>query len=81
MIAMPGRIDDDWLTTAAHAVADSVTEEEMAAGMIYPRIARLPGVLTSVAAAIVGHAQGIDRSEALDRVRQSAWEPVYPDFD
>jgi malate dehydrogenase (oxaloacetate-decarboxylating) len=81
MIAMPGRIDDDWLTTAAHAVADSVTEEEMAAGMIYPRIARLPGVLTNVAAAIVGHAQGIDRSEALDRVRQSAWEPVYPDFD
>jgi len=81
LVAKPARIDDAWLTRAASAVAEAVTDEEIAQGLLYPSIPRLPAVIEQVAAALVSEATGEGREQALARVRDAAWEPVYPAFE
>jgi len=81
LVAKPSRIDDAWLTRAAFAVAEAVTDEEIAQGLLYPAIPRLPAVIERTAAALVSEATGEDGEAALARVREAAWEPVYPAFD
>jgi len=81
LIAEPRRIDDSWLTRAAFAVADAVEEAEIAQGMLYPAIQRLPSVIQQAAAALVAEHMDLDAEAALAKVRGAAWEPVYPDFE
>jgi len=75
------QIGDDWLTAAAWAVADSVTDEERQSGLLYPDIARLPAVLTRVATALVARVKGISPEAAREEVTRAEWQPVYPDFE
>jgi len=81
LVAKPARIDDTWLTRAAFAVAESVSDEETAQGLLYPAIPRLPAVIEQAAAALVSEATGENREQALARVRDAAWAPEYPDFE
>lgn len=80
LIAQPERIDDSWLTQAASAVAEAVTEAETAEDMLFPSIARLPAVIRQATAALLAEAEDLTAAQALARVREAEWEPVYPDF-
>lgn len=68
------------LYAAARAVADSLSEAELAADLIYPRIERLPEVARAVAAAVAqagARVTGIDAAGALEKLY---WEPAYPEI-
>jgi len=81
LITKARRIDDEWLTAAAEAVANAVMHPEAQAGLIYPDIARLPEVLSEVAAALVAHATGVPLDQARNEATRAAWQPVYPDVE
>lgn len=81
LVTKSRRIDHTWLTAAAAAVANTVTPQEASSGLIYPDIARLPEVLSEVAAALVTHATGVPVDQARNEVARAAWQPVYPDFE
>jgi malate dehydrogenase (oxaloacetate-decarboxylating) len=81
LVTKSRRIDHTWLTAAAEAVADTVTQPETRSGLIYPDIARLPEVLSEVAAALVVHATGMPVDQARNEVARAAWHPVYPEFE
>jgi len=81
LVTKSRRIDHAWLTAAAEAVAKTVTQQEANSGLIYPDIARLPEVLSEVAAALVAHATGLPIDQARNEVARAAWQPVYPDFE
>ncbi|MBS1200483.1 MAG: hypothetical protein H6R27_1161, partial [Proteobacteria bacterium] len=66
---------------AAEAVANAVMHPEAQAGLIYPDIARLPEVLSEVAAALVAHATGVPLDQARNEATRAAWQPVYPDVE
>ena len=68
------------LRAATRAVADQVTTEDLASGLIYPPIERLPTVTSAVARAVAGAAasrSAADPDQALDAL---AWIPEYPEI-
>lgn len=80
VILRPKRIDDDWMATASHAAAESVTDEEIRQGLLYPAISRLPEVVAHITAALVDRVEKQGMAAALERVKLAAWEPIYPEF-
>jgi malate dehydrogenase (oxaloacetate-decarboxylating) len=80
-------VSDQMLAAAAQAVASAVTEQELAAGLLYPRIARLPEVSRRVAAAVIRAALA-ERNPAVKLadadidalIAASTWTPAYPDY-
>ena len=77
------RIDDSMFLAAAVALAQSVTDAELAAGLLYPPVARLSDVSRAVATAVLEDAgrrgvwqptAGRRIADALDAV---TWRPVY----
>lgn len=65
---------------AARALATAVSESELAEGLIYPRIERLPDVAQSVAAEVAkigARTTGVDAQAELQKLR---WEPAYPEI-
>jgi malate dehydrogenase (oxaloacetate-decarboxylating)(NADP+) len=76
-------VTDEMLFSAAQALADCVTPEDIAAGQVFPRVAKIRQVSVSVAAAVARTAMyhGIarrmpppDLEAFLDR---TMWRPVY----
>ena len=71
------------VTKAAQACANSVTDEELNKGMLYPDVNRLREVSLNVAVATANQAieEGLSNTpkEGLEeRGHQSAWQPAYP---
>lgn len=78
-------ISDDMITVTAQALADTVTAEELSAGMLYPDVERLRDVTTRVATRALQAArdEGITRAELPDDLAEfvaaQMWLPDYPD--
>jgi malic enzyme len=72
LATVPERAFLDAATTLAGAVAD----DELAAGLLYPPISRLRQVSRDVAVAVL-RGEGLAGSDALRRVAERTWEPVY----
>jgi malic enzyme len=79
-------VSDGMFRAAAKALADSVTDEEIARGQLYPAIDRLREVTQKVAVAVVRQAvkEGLGRalpdSEAPAAVDSAMWLPEYPEL-
>ena len=77
------RIDDSMFLAAAVALAQSVTDAELAAGLLYPPVARLSDVSRAVATAVLEDAErrGVWRPTAGRRIADAldavTWRPVY----
>jgi malic enzyme len=80
-IAVEAReISPAMLRAASRAVADQVMPDDLAAGLIYPPIERLPAVTSTVARAVARAApsrSAADPDKALDAL---AWTPAYPEI-
>lgn len=80
------RVTPGILAAAANALAQVVTQEELDAGMLFPRIARLPEAARAVAEAVVAQAslEGVGRSipeaDIRQQVAQATWTPDYPEL-
>jgi malic enzyme len=80
------RVSDGMISAAARALADSVLEEELAGGLLYPSIRRLRAVTRQVASAVMqrvrdeGIGESVSDEEIERRIGEAMWEPVYPDF-
>ncbi len=84
LVAEAGEVTDSMFTAAARALADSVSDDELAAFSIYPAVSRLREVTRAVAIAVVAQAsadgtgrafEGDDIAAAVD---DYMWEPEYP---
>ncbi|MEM1433943.1 MAG: NAD-dependent malic enzyme [Pseudomonadota bacterium] len=75
-------ISDGMITAAAQALADAMTEAELASGLLYPDVSRLRAVTARVATAVAAAAvkEGLSHMPApgLEAIEQSMWRPVYP---
>jgi malate dehydrogenase (oxaloacetate-decarboxylating) len=84
IVAEASEISEEMFAAAAAALAAQVSDAEIAAGSLYPPIARLREVTARVAAAVVREARdsGLGRAIADEdverRVGEAMWEPVYP---
>jgi malate dehydrogenase (oxaloacetate-decarboxylating) len=86
LLAKTATISSGMVRSAAYAVAQNVSEEELAKGMLFPEVSRLREISRKVARAVmrVASEEGIgtpmtedDRSRALD---EFIWEPVYQEY-
>jgi malate dehydrogenase (oxaloacetate-decarboxylating) len=79
-------VTDGMLAAAAGAVASRPSREDLAAGVFFPRLARLRAVTARVAEAVVGQAvsDGVARNpppDPAEAVAAAMWEPAYPAID
>ncbi len=80
------RVTPGVLAAAARALANIVTQEELDAGMLFPRVARLPEAARAVAEAVVAAAgdEGVGRvipaADIPEHVARATWTPDYPDL-
>ena len=79
------RVTEEMFITAAQAVAEQVTEEDLAAGLIYPPQSRIFDASLHVAERVAAYIfdQGLARVPRPDDVgaliRAKAYTPVYPE--
>lgn len=79
-------VSDGMFYAAARALATSVSDEELAAGLLYPTIDRLTEVSRVVARAVMKHAcsEGIGECLSDDeidrRIVWNTWSPEYPEY-
>ncbi len=79
-------ITESMIGAAAHALADSVTDEELATGLLLPAMSRLRDVSAHIAKAVIDQAahEGVSTIETGElshaRIKESMWEPQYKDF-
>jgi malic enzyme len=76
-------VTDGMLAAAAGALAGLPSPEDLAAGVVLPRVARLRAVTPRVAEAVVRQAvsEGTARNpppDAADAVAAAMWDPAYP---
>ena len=85
LLANSTEVTDDMVSASSQAVAAAMTEAELAAGMLYPDIARLREVTQQVAAAVAGKAvaDGVANvsTEVIEhRLAHELWQPDYPNI-
>lgn len=86
MVGEIKRVTPGVLAAAARALAHIVSQEELDAGMLFPRISRLPEAARAVAEAVVAAAsrEGVGRvipeADIPEQVAQSTWTPDYPEL-
>ena len=78
-------ISDEMISSCAHALAQSVTDDELARGLLYPSIDRLREASAYVATAVIEQAAADGRidtpdSDVFQYVCDAMWEPVYPEY-
>ena len=79
-------VTESMIGAAAHALADSVTDEELATGLLLPAMSRLRDVSAHVAKAVVDQAvhEGVSTVETSKlshaRIKETMWEPHYKDY-
>ena len=86
IIAQAKRISDTMISAAAAALADSVTEEELAQGLLFPAISRLREVSAAVTRSVITVAMEEEvcpratEDLILDRLKEASWEPEYVEY-
>ncbi len=80
LVAEASEVTDAMFAAAARALADSVSEAELAAFALYPAVSRLREVTRAVAIAVVQEVaeQAGAPEEVARRVDEAMWEPDYP---
>ena len=84
LVAEAREVTDGMFAAAAEALAAQVTDEELAAGALYPAMGRLRAVTVQVAEAVFREARdrGLGRpltdAEVPGAVAAAMWDPVYP---
>jgi len=87
LVAGAESITDEMFTAAATALADSVTEDDLEHGQLYPAIGRLREVTQRIAVAVAAQvpvegARAGGTPDDLNReVADAMWSPEYPDLD
>jgi malate dehydrogenase (oxaloacetate-decarboxylating) len=80
-------VTDSMFTIAAEIVAESVSEEALAAGTLFPRLTELRDITFRIACAVVREANAlsvgsdIPDGEVEARVSQMMWNPDYPKIE
>lgn len=77
------RVDDLDFLAAARALAASVTEGQLASGLLYPGIDQLRTVAQAVAVAVLRQRLGETGPGGVSidtRIAQTRWSPVYPAY-
>ena len=83
IVAEAREVTDEMFLVAAHILADSVTEERLAQGSLYPPVASLRAVSRAIAEGVVCQARdcGVGRGYHDDRiaaaVEDAMWVPAY----
>jgi malic enzyme len=86
IVAEATSISDGMLVAAARALANAVTPERLAAGVLYPPISDLPNLARDIACAVVREARdsGLGRALADEEigpvVRAAMWDPAYEPY-
>jgi len=79
-------VTDGMIGASSKALADSLTEDELAAGCLMPEASRLWDVCGEVAVAVArramvdGVAPDIDEDELINKIADYRWRPVYPEI-
>lgn len=87
LVAGARRVTDSMFTAAAHALAESVAESDLAEGALYPAIPRLREVAIEVAVAVgraamrEGVAGELAEGELRARIAAAMWTPEYPPLE
>ena len=76
-------VTDNMVSAASLAAAESVTDEELANGMLFPEISRLRDVTINVARAVANKAiddgfANTTREDIESRLQNGLWQPDYP---
>lgn len=80
-------VTDSMFTIAAEIVAESVSEEALAAGTLFPRLTELREITFRIACAVareadaLGFGSGIPDDEMEACVSQMMWDPKYPKIE
>ncbi len=83
IVSRSKKITLDMFTMASYALAECVSEEDLAAGCVYPRISELKEVSLRVATSILHNMQATDPNSILrgkdveQELAEHMWEPVY----
>ena len=83
IVSGANRITDEMFHTAARTLANMVTDEELAAGTLYPDLGKIRQISLAIASAVCRLAwdHGLARYEEPDdireQVRRSMWHPQY----
>ena len=85
LVVKASKVTDAMITEAAQALADTVSDEELASGMLYPAVQRLSEVTSIVAAkiALCAVREGVAQAapnDIVSAIKASIWEPVYPTY-
>jgi len=87
LVAQARVVTDNMITASSRALAEQVSDEELAMGLLYPAIPRLREVAAAQAAAVIRQAieDGVAGNVIADKdiealVATSMWEPVYPEL-
>ena len=90
LLSKADKVSDAMISVSANALANSMTDEELSRGLLFPAINRLRDVAANVAVAVMQQAaiegNGDDSlanasAEALmSKVRSAMWVPAYTDY-
>ena len=85
LITRSTEVTDAMVSAAAAALAATVTDEEIASGLLFPAVERLRGVSEQIAIAVAEQAESdgvaeITGEEAIEALHQGMWSPGYVDY-
>ncbi len=87
IVAEAREVSDGMCRAAAECLADQVSREDLAVGILYPPVRDLRAVAAAIAAAVVREARdsGVGRWLSDDAIAEAIasarWEPCYPTLD
>lgn len=83
IVSKAAKVTSEMFTAASYALANCVSDEDLAQGIVYPRIIDLKQVSVEVAKVVLTHIVETDPSSELQgkdieqELSQHMWEPVY----
>jgi malate dehydrogenase (oxaloacetate-decarboxylating) len=86
LLAGASEVTDTMITQASQALAEQITEAELARGLLYPDVSRLREVTAHCAVAVAeqAYAEGLASKDKPDSMLDAAiaamWTPDYPEF-
>lgn len=87
IVAGARRVNDGMFTVAAHALAERVSDDELAEGSLFPRLSRLRELTRAIALEVAreamrsGVADPLDDAALEQRLEEELWEPAYPEYE
>ncbi|MCC6679703.1 MAG: oxaloacetate-decarboxylating malate dehydrogenase, partial [Phycisphaeraceae bacterium] len=86
LLAKATRVTDGMFSVAAQALAAQVSDDDLAAGSLFPPLSQLRTITARITEAVLMQAQeeGVSQSPKLDRqavsqkVKAAMWQPAYP---